>query len=325
MCTAITYNTNDHYFGRNFDYLMSYGENVVVTPRNFPFKFKKIEDINNHYAFIGIAAVFDNYPLYYDATNEKGLSIAGLNFPGNAYYNTKEVDGKINISPFELIPWLLSKFESVKEARPYLENLNLMDINFSESLPLAPLHWIISDQNESIVMESVKSGLKIYDNPLGVLTNNPEFEYQMFNLNNYHNISKRDPENLFSEKITLDTYCRGMGTMGMPGDLSSMSRFVRASFAKLNSVSETSEGESVGQFFHILIFVEQLKGLCITSGSNYEYTIYSSCCNMDKGIYYYRTYKNSQINAIDMHKEDLESSNLSVYPLINKQNIKFVN
>lgn len=325
MCTAITYNTNDHYFGRNFDYLMSYGENVVVTPRNFPFKFKKIEDINNHYAFIGIAAVFDNYPLYYDATNEKGLSIAGLNFPGNAYYNKKEVDGKINISPFELIPWLLSKFESVKEARPYIENLNLMDINFSESLPLAPLHWIISDQNESIVLESVKSGLKIYDNPLGVLTNNPEFEYQIFNLNNYHSISKRDPKNLFSEKINLDTYCRGMGTMGMPGDLSSMSRFIRVSFAKLNSVSETSEGESVGQFFHILSFVEQLKGLCIASDNNYEYTIYSSCCNMDKGIYYYRTYKNSQINAIDMHKEDLESSSLSVYPLINEQNIKFIN
>lgn len=324
MCTAITYKTDANYFGRNFDYDISYGEKVVVTPRNFQFKFRKEGILKTHYAFIGVAAVIDNYPLYYDATNEKGLSIAGLNFPQNAFYGDF-IEGKINISPFELIPWLLGNFATIKEARESLENLNLVNINFNEQLPLSPLHWMISDKNECIVVESVKDGLKIYDNPIGVMTNSPTFDYQMFNLNNYHNISTKDPKNLFSEKVDMNIYSRGMGGIGMPGDLSSMSRFVKAAFTKLNSVAGHSEDESVSQFFHILGSVEQQNGLCDLGNGKYEKTIYSSCCNIDEGIYYYKTYNNSQINAVDMNKENLDSSNLCVYPLINEQNINLVN
>ena len=86
MCTAITYKTKHHYFGRNLDLEVSYGEKVTITPRNFPFHFRKVKDLKYHYAMIGVATVVDNVPLYYDATNEKGLSMAGLNFPGNADY-----------------------------------------------------------------------------------------------------------------------------------------------------------------------------------------------------------------------------------------------
>ena len=86
MCTAITYKTKDHYFGRNLDFEISYGEMVVITPRNYPFKFRKHQEINKHYSIIGMGIVADNYPLYFDATNEKGLSMAGLNFPQNADY-----------------------------------------------------------------------------------------------------------------------------------------------------------------------------------------------------------------------------------------------
>lgn len=324
MCTAITYKTKAHYFGRNFDYDISYGEKVVVTPRNFQFKFRKEGTLKTHYAFIGVAAVIDDYPLYYDATNEKGLSIAGLNFPQNAFYGDF-IEGKINISPFELIPWLLGSFVTVKEARESLENLNLVNINFNEQLPLSPLHWMIADRDECIVVESVRDGLKIYDNPIGVMTNSPTFDYQMFNLNNYHHISPKDPDNLFSKQLDMDIYSRGMGAIGMPGDLSSMSRFVRASFIKLNSISGNSEDESVAHFFHILGSVEQQKGLCDLGNGRFEQTIYSSCCNIDDGIYYYKTYNNSQINAVDMTKENLDSFDLYVYPLINKQNINLVN
>ena len=324
MCTAITYKTDANYFGRNFDYDISYGEKVVITPRNFRFKFRKEGSLKTHYAFIGVAIVIENYPLYYDATNEKGLSIVGLNFPKNAFYN-EFIEGKINISPFEFIPWILGNFATVEEARKSLENLNLININFNEQLPLSPLHWMIADKNECIVVESVKDGLKIYDNTIGVMTNSPTFDYQMFNLNNYQHISTKDPENLFSEKVDMDLYCRGMGTIGMPGDLSSMSRFVKAAFTKLNSISGHSEDESVSQFFHILGSVEQQNGLCDLGNGKYEKTIYSSCCNTDEGIYYYKTYNNSQINAVDMNKENLDGSNLYIYPLINEQNINLVN
>ena len=86
MCTASNYITDCHYFGRNFDYEISYNERVTVTPRNYEFKFRKIDDIKSHYAIIGMATVSREYPLYFDATNEFGLSMAGLNFPHSAVY-----------------------------------------------------------------------------------------------------------------------------------------------------------------------------------------------------------------------------------------------
>ncbi|MBO0462180.1 choloylglycine hydrolase [Enterococcus sp. DIV1298c] len=324
MCTSITYTTNDHYFGRNLDLEISYNEQVTITPRNFPFVYRKVPKQTSHYAIIGMAAVVDNYPLYYDATNEKGLSMAGLNFPGNAHFFDEDPE-KTNISPFEFIPWILSQCKNVEEARALLADINLVNINFSEELPLSPLHWLLADQEKSIVIESVAEGLKIYDNPIGVLTNNPTFDYQLFNLNNYRSVSTTTPKNHFSDQLDLSVYSRGMGGLGLPGDLSSASRFVKVAFTKLNSVKASTEQESVSQFFHILKSVEQQKGLCDVGNGQFEYTIYSSCCNMDKGIYYYTTYSNSQINAVDMTKEDLDSKELLTYPLIEEEQIHYVN
>ena len=320
MCTAITYNTKNHYFGRNLDLEYSYKETVTITPRNYEFNFREVEDIKNHYAIIGMAYVSDNFPLYYDAINEKGLGMAGLNFPKNADY--KEIDeNKNNIAPFEFIPYILSQCSNIEEARNLLRNINIAKIDFSSELPVSPLHWIISDKEKSITVESVKEGLKIYDNPVGVLTNNPTFDMQMFNLNNYMYLSTEQPVNSFSTNLNLETYSRGMGGMGLPGDLSSASRFVKATFTKMNSKSGDSESESISQFFHILGSVYQQRGLVHMGEGKYEITIYSSCCNMDKGIYYYTTYENGQITGIDMNKENLDSSELINYDLIKGQQI----
>ncbi len=320
MCTAITYKTKDHYFGRNFDLEYSYKETVTITPRNYPFKFRKVNDINQHYAIIGMAYVANDYPLYYDAINEKGLGMAGLNFPNNASYKEEKSD-KDNIAPFEFIPWVLSQCANIEEVKKLLNKINIVKIDFSEELRLSPLHWIIADKEKSITVESVEDGFKIYDNKVGVLTNNPTFDLQMFNLNNYMNLSIEPPINNFSKELNLDIYSRGMGALGLPGDLSSASRFVKATFTKLNSLSGSSESESISQFFHILSSVEQQRG-CVHMGEDkYEITIYSSCCNVDKGIYYYTTYENSQITGIDMYKENLDSTDLISYDLIKDQQI----
>lgn len=327
MCTAITYKTKDHYFGRNLDLECSYNETVTITPRNFVFNFRKTGKIKSHYSMLGVAYVVEEYPLYYDATNEKGLSIAALNFPDNADYKPF-CSGKENITPFEFIPWILAQCSNVFEARNLLKNINLLNENFNSELPLSPLHWIISDRERSITIESAKDGLKIYDNPIGVLTNNPTFDYHVFNLNNYMSLSKKQPQNTFaeeSETLNLKLYSQGMGAIGLPGDTSSMSRFVRAAFVKMNSVSGNSESESVSQFFHILKSVEMTRGCVELNKDLYEITVYSSCCNTDKGIYYYTTYGNSQISAIDMYKEDLQSNKLISYPLIKESNIKMQN
>ena len=324
MCTAATYKTKDFYFGRTLDYELSYGDEITITPRNYEIKLRHQKAIKNHYAIIGMAYVTENYPLYYDAINEKGLCIAGLNFVENAHYN-ELANNKDNITQFEFIPWILSQCTTVKEAKKLIENMNFLNEPFNENLPLAQLHWIISDSTESITVESVKEGIKIYNNPVGVLTNNPPFDKQMFELNNYMNLSPKSPENKFSKDLDLQQYSRGMGAIGLPGDLSSQSRFVRVAFVKMNSLSGDTEKESVSQFFHILNSVDQQRGCCQLDNGKFEITIYTSCCNATKGIYYYTTYDNHQISGIDMHKENLDSTELIRYELIKDEQIKIQN
>lgn len=326
MCTASNYITENHYFGRNFDYEISYNERVTITPRNYEFKFRKIDDIKTHYAIIGIAAGVDGYPLYYDACNEKGLAIAGLNFAGNAVYQDVK-DDMVNITPFELIPYLLGCAASVSEARELLKEINLININFADELPLSPLHWMMSDNSgEAIVVEPLADGLKVYDNPVGVLTNNPPFDKQLFSLNNYRSLSCKNPENTFSKSFDLDEYSRGMGAIGLPGDLSSSSRFAKVAFTRANSYSGADEASSVSQFFHILQSVEQQNGCTFISDPNlYEYTIYTSCYNTHKGLLYYKTYNNSQVTCVDLNREDLDSESLINYILINEEQVNFVN
>ena len=218
MCTAATYKTKDFYFGRTLDYEFSYGDQIVITPRNYSFHFRHVGDMEHHYAIIGMAHVAEDYPLYYDAMNEKGVAMAGLNFVGNAAYS--EVQSNVeNIAQFEFISWILSQCASLVEVRELLDRINIVNTPFSEQLPLAQLHWIISDENESITVESMSDGLHIYDNPVGVLTNNPPFPQQMFQLNNYMYLSPKQPENTFCENLALDAYSRGMGGLGLPGDL----------------------------------------------------------------------------------------------------------
>ena len=324
MCTAATYKTKDFYFGRTLDYEFSYGEEIVVMPRRFPLDFRFLGKSEEHYAIIGMAHVADGYPMFYDAVNEKGLAMAGLNFVGNAVYAQPKPD-RTNIAQFEFIPWLLGRCASVAQARTELSKLNLTGTPYSEHFPPAQLHWIIADKDETITVESVAEGLKIYDNPAGVLTNNPPFDLQMFHLNNYRQLSPQQPENRFAPQLPLVTYSRGMGAIGLPGDLSSMSRFVRVAFTRAHAVSDDAESASVSQFFHILGSVDQQRGCCEVADGKYEITIYTSCCNASRGIYYYTTYDNSRVTAVDMHRENLDDAVLSRYPMLTEMDILLQN
>jgi choloylglycine hydrolase len=320
MCTAISYKNGGSYFGRTLDIEKSFGESVTITPRLFPLRFNDMGIMGAHYAFIGMAHVLKGYPLYYDAVNEKGLGIAALNFTQNAHYRPRE-DNKENISYFELIPWLLCQCATVAEAKARLERLNITHTPFSKDLPVSELHWLVADREQSITVEAVEEGIKIYDNPTGILTNNPPFPQQMFYLNNYMSISAKTPKNTFAKQLALKTYSRGMGALGLPGDLSSSSRFVRAVFTKSNSSSPKTENDNLSQFFHICDAVSHTRGCCLTEKGESQITIYSSCCNQDKGIYYYQTYNNRQITAVNMFGENLDSKELISFPLIQTQQI----
>ena len=324
MCTAATFQTKDFYFGRNLDLEYSYQEAVTVTPRNYPFHFRNGKELSPHYAMIGMATISAGYPLYYDATNEKGLSLAGLNFPDNAFYQAKYSD-KDNIAPFELIPWILAQCSSVEEALYKIKDINLWNQSFSKDFPVTPLHWLLADKDSAVTLEPMSDGLKAVTNPIGILTNNPPFAFQLLNLTQYMNLTAQPPENRFGQSIDLKPFSLGMGSIGLPGDMSSPSRFVKAAFTKLNSRCGDSESESISQFFHILSSVAQQRGLTCVRGHEYEFTLYSSCCNTDKGIYYYTTYENNQITAVDMHRENLEGTVPISFPLIIGQQIHYQN
>ena len=323
MCTSISFFTENHYFGRTLDLEYSFDEKVVITPREYPFQFRCRETNEKHFAIIGMATVVDGFPLYYEATNEAGLSMAGLNFPERTVYKEKD-DEKSNICSFELIPWILSTCESVEDAKELLLTTNIIKEDFNEDYKATPLHWMISDKLASVTVECIDEGLKIYYNPIGMLTNNPEFPLQVFNLNNYMSLSPEEPETRFADCFDFNKYSRGMGALGLPGDNSSMSRFVRTAFTKLNSVCGKSENESISQFFNILGTVSQVRGT-VKIDDKFVKTVYTSCCNTDKGVYYYKTYNNSQITAVNMHGETLDRSGLIIYNLINEQQINFVN
>jgi len=294
MCTAVHFN---NFFGRNLDLEFSYGERIIFTPQNFLLPFRMAEPLHRHYSIIGAGITAEGYPLYFDAMNEKGLCAAGLNFPDYAQY-MPACHGADNIAPFEFIPYILGKCATVHDAKRLLTRINITDIHFNDNFPNTPLHWMIADRNSSVVVEQTKQGLFVYDNKANILTNSPPFDYQMTNLKNYINITAKEPENRFSKILPITPYSRGMGGMGLPGDWSSASRFVRGAFVLLNSVEC-----DLSQFFHILSSVEQPKGsVCV--GDKYEYTVYSSCCDTEKLIYHYTTYENRCINSVAMNDFD---------------------
>lgn len=324
MCTCMVMGKKNGYFGRTLDYEHRFGESVAITPRNYPFTFKNSPAVRTRYAMIGMATVVKDCPLYAEAVNEKGVAMAGLNFPGSAVY-FDPVDGKLNLAPYELFPWFLGQYETAVQIRECLTDLVITNVPFSERMPSAWLHWMVCDKEECFVLEQTKEGLRWYENPVGVMTNNPPFPYQMMNLRNYLNLSPNDPVNRFSDRITLRPYGRGMGAIGLPGDNSPESRFVRAAFNKLHSECEDDAVSSVTQFFHVLDSVSLVRGATITEDGKPDVTNYSCCIDTLTGTYYYKTYTNNQITAVKMTEREKNAPKLINIPLVEEQQIRYVN
>lgn len=325
MCTSIAMKTADFYFGRTMDLDYDFRTNIVITPKNYSLPFRKAGMLKQHYAMIGMATVSDGYPLYAEAANEKGLCIAALNFPENAWYPSQEDPDKANVSPFELIHWLLGQCASVKEARKLLESTQLIDIDFSESQPLTPLHWHIADQECSVTLESTRRGLQLYDNSVGVLTNNPSFDFQTTNLSQYMNLVSGYPQNCFTNLPGVLPFGQGLGSFGLPGDYSPASRFVKAAYLSLNSICPKDDQSSIAQLFHLLDSVSLIRGTVLTQDDACDITTYVCCINASRGVYYYKTYDNNQLTAIDMNREDLNSRTLRTFPMVTSQQIAWAN
>lgn len=298
----------------------SLNEKIIIVPKEYPIKFKALDVINNHYALLGVGCLIDNYPLFADAINEYGLGFCALNFPFNCnYYELKE--NAINLAPYELCLYLLSKFKSVKEVLKELDNINVVNLDFSTDIKVTPLHFMISDKKESIVIETLKDGIKIYNNPYDILTNNPPFYYHKENIINYIHLDNLDSKNNLNKKMDFKPYSYGMNALGLPGDFSSSSRFVRGFFVKsfldLNS-------DMVIQFFKCLDSISMVKG-CVKTILDYEYSRYTTCYDLNEKVLYYKTYFNYSIYRIDLFNEDINSSVIIYYEFNEDNNIIRVN
>lgn len=317
MCTALHFNG---LFGRTLDLEYSYHEQVVFLPGKFSLPLRSCHMPPLRYDIIGMAHVEDGYPLFYDGMNRHGLAMAALNFPLSAAYHPhqKAMD---NVASFELIPWVLGQCSTAAQAGQLLSNTNIVADAFNHRLPATPLHWLIADRECAITVESLPDGLHINPNPVGVLTNEPPFPIQYARLNDFLHLSSRPPRNRFSSTLSLSPVSRGMGAVGLPGDWSSQSRFVRCAFAAHNASSPAD----VTQFFHLMSTVEVPRG-CVRTEEEKEVTsVYTSCCDLKTGIYHYVTYTNRQICAIDLHRCAPNADTLSIYPLVTQQSIRFQN
>lgn len=285
MCTTVAITMDGFFFGRNMDLEGSFGERVVITPRNFPFRFRRTEPSFSHYAMVGMATVAAGYPLYADAFNEKGLCMAGLDFPHNAYYPKWGNGVKTEIAPFELIPWVLGKCATIAEARELLVQTTLVEEAFSADLPPTPLHWHIADKSGALVVEPMGDGLKIYDDPVGVLTNNPPFPQQMAAQKRYEDLSN---ESRIMPTAEPSFFSLGLGGVGLPGDYSSASRFAKAVFLKRHLAAEGGDTARVLAVLSLLGAVAPPQGSVLNEEGRAHYTTYSCCMDMETGRYYVR-------------------------------------
>jgi len=314
MCTSMAKQLDAFYFGRNMDLAYEFGQQVVVTPRQYPFRFRCEGDMAQHHALLGMARVQAGYPLYAEAANEHGLCMAGLNFPQSAHYHVEKHPGAANISPFELIPWVLGQCASVEEAEALLRRTHLVAIPFAEGIPPTPLHWHVADASRSIVAEPMAEGMRIWENPVGVMTNEPPFPFHLTNLRQYMHLSPHQPVSAFPEAAGLTPFGWGFGALGMPGDASPASRFVRAAFHAAHAV----QSGGPGQFFHLLDTVAMPRGSVQDQGGH-EITLYSCCIDAAGGVYYYKTYGNSRITAVRLGEP--EGKALRCTPLRREEDI----
>ena len=318
MCTCLDLRGINHYFGRTLDLDYHFNEEAVITPRGFSLSFTNGEVIKSKYAIIGTAMVFDGVASYYEAANEAGLAIAGLNFPYNASYNAP-VDGMLNLTSGELISYFLASYESISDLRMDLARLNLTNLAIN-GYPPTPLHFMISDEVECIVVEQTKSGLMVYENDYGVMTNNPSFNLQIKHAANTLSLS-----NEYKEAEEPGYSCVGLSGVGLPGDFSSMSRFQRIAYLRKYIRLTDSENNNAIEFFHALALASMPAGLVQSKNGGYDITYYTSCINVTKGIYYYKTYYNNEIKSIRLNEENINSSMLTRYPLDYDCHIKALN
>lgn len=313
MCTGVRFGDDkgNMYFGRNLDWSSSYGQKVVVTPRNYSYNSAFLGEMKPRAgAIIGMAIVVENTPLYFDCANESGLAIAGLNFPGYAQYEKTAVDGKTNVAAYEFPLWVAMNFATVDEAEKALRDVSIVAKPISEQFPVSELHFIIGDSKRSIVVEYTERGMEVFRNDVDVLTNQPGYGWHKENLRNYMNNFPQMPAKINWGREVMTAFGTGSLMRGIPGDYYAPSRFVRVAYLNTHYPVKTGEAENVSRLFHTLAGVAMIDGAALMADGKSEITIYTGGYSSASKTYYYNTYENPAIVAVPMSDYDLDGKEL---------------
>ena len=292
MCTAIFYKSSGSFFGRTLDHAHSYGEAPMIIRKGHSMKLKHAGDISFFGDAICIGISRGGFPLIFDGVNEFGVAVAGLNFPRSARF-FEEKKGYLNLASYEVIPYILATARSTEQAYDILTRVNITPDKFDTDTAIATLHFMVADRSSSIIAEQTEDGMTVYKDIFGTLTNEPPYPKQCIFMNRYRGVSNTIGASSFIPSAPLS---HGEGSIGLPGDLSSPSRFARAAFGIRFATSSTKE-EGLSAAMHILESVSVIKGTVADGGDDYK-TRYVSIADIENVSYYYKRYNDIQFHNI---------------------------
>lgn len=327
MCTSFTYQMKDgsNALARTMDFSFKLDPDAVLIPRSYAWNAQPDGSAHiTNYAFAGLGRNEGEF-VFADGVNECGLSCAVLYFPGFATYEQEVTEGKTNLAPHEVVFWMLSSFASVEEVRIAVQDLNIVHTAIELLGIVPPFHWIAIDKTgETIVIEPMKGGIVVHDNLVGVMSNSPDFSWHMTNIRNYIGVSPYQLEPIALGGVTFAPFGQGSGTVGLPGDYTPPSRFLRVLFGKQTIGHAQHEKDAVTAMFHLLFSVDIPRGSVIAD-NGIDYTQHSCAMFCDTGTYYFKTYDNSQICKIDLFAEDLDANEPKVWSIPKEQQIRDMN
>ena len=319
MCIAITLKTSENHqlVGRNFDIHPMNDLSVALVPREFEYVNRVTnEEMKTKYAVLGMGLFYENHILFCDGVNEKGLSCLMLQLSKFSTWSHKIRKDKVNIAPYDVAFWVLSNFSTISELMEGLKQLNIVALPDDQTALSTEIHWLVSDTSgQSIVIERTRDKLTVYNNKVGVLANSPTFDWHLNNLDCYINVKSEQPEETKWGQQMLSPYSNGFGTIGLPGDFSSPSRFVKAAFLRNHVNVGEGDESAISECFHILDNFVVPRGVVETpKRKECHLTKYSACLCLETQLYYYKTSSNQQIQVIDLNKENLDAKGLKLFP-----------
>ncbi len=331
-CTGICIRAEDGsiVYARTLEFGIDLDSQVLFLPRDYEFtgttaSGKPGLTWNAKYAAVGLNCF--GYKVLADGLNEEGLGAGAFYLPGYAGYQavTPQTEGD-SIAPWEVVTWMLTNFSTVDEVREALPSIKVAAVPATDKLGVLPLHFIAHDQNgQALVIEYVDGQLHTYDNPIGVITNSPTFDWHLTNLRNYINLSPTNAAPVDLHGLSLSQFGQGSGLRGLPGDFTPPSRFVRATVLSQDAHPGATGEDAVATAFHVLDSFDIPRGAVrpeVGSGEPEEYTQWTSAADLKNRKYYFHTYNNRRTRSVDLTAFDIDSREAVTIPLDDSESIE---